>query len=153
MNWLKAAFRAAWENLKASGKRVGTFFAGCAHNATKRWWVLPLSAGATVAVALIHPMFAAGMVALVVNDPGAHPLWRAALDIAAVGLAAALITFLPILALPLAALPVADVMNRFIDLTIHHYKELEHEAQAASSSASQGQSRGPTVSLADGGQG
>jgi hypothetical protein len=139
IRWIKAAFRAAWEDVRDSTKRVAAFFGACTRNAFKRWWVLPLAAGATVAVAMVSPFFSAGLIALVVNDPEAHPLWRMLLDVGAVGAAVVLVMFVPLLAIPLAVLPIADVMNRWLDSVVRHYEELEREDNAAHAGLSAGQ--------------
>jgi len=99
---------------------------------------MPIAAGVTAGIALLSPFFAAGLVAIMVNDPGAHQLWRMLLDIVAVSAALALTAFVPILALPLGAIPIADLMNRWLDQIQRHYQELEHEAEAHGDSDRQG---------------
>lgn len=123
MRWLGAAARALWDGVRASCVRVATFFAKCVHNATKRQWTLPLSAGLTVAVVMLSPVFAATLIAIVVNDPEAHPLMKLLLDIAAITAAVSLVSLVPLLALPIAGLPIADLLNRWMDRVSFYYEE------------------------------
>lgn len=141
MNWIKAAFRAAGQFIKDSSSRVARFFAGCARNALKRWWVIPIAAGVTAAISLLSPMFAATLVAVVVNDPEGHQLWRMALDIGAVSGAVLLVSFVPILVFPIAMLPIADVMNRWVDAVIYHYRG-DYEAEESRHRRAKGKLRG-----------
>jgi hypothetical protein len=123
LNWLRAAFRAAWEGLKRTTKNVATFFVSCVRRATQRLWVLPLAVAAAVAIGMLAPFVGAGLVALVVNDPDAHPLIRGVLDGGAIALAVLLVMWAPVLGIGLAMLPLADLMNQWLDRVQFYYEE------------------------------
>jgi len=129
LNWLKAAFRAAWEGLKRMTKSVATFFVDCVRRATKRLWVLPLAVAAAVAIGMFAPFVGAGLTALVINDPDAHPFIRAILDSGAVAAAVLLVIWIPLLAIGLAMLPLADILNQWLD-RVQWYRDEDNGEEA-----------------------
>jgi hypothetical protein len=83
---------------------------------------------------MLSPIFAASLVAIVVNDAAAHPVVRMLLDVAAVSGAVTLVLLLPEMAAALALIPVGDLFNRFLDDVkdeVERIEEEEHVRQRA----------------------
>ena len=115
MRWVSAALVATYKGVTESARRVLDFLLSSTKNALKRPAVLPVAAGAAIGLAFVSPWFAAGLAAIMVNDPGAHPVIRMAWDILAIVAVMGLVALTPWAAIPLAVLPVADLINRWID--------------------------------------
>lgn len=131
MNWIKAAFQTLWEAVAGTAKRAALYFIECCRRATKRPLLVPVAGLAAVGITLLSPIFAASLVAILINDPLGHPLVRMGLDAAGVAVAIVLVLLVPWLGIPLAALPLADLSNRFIDQVKNKVKQMEAKEAVA----------------------
>lgn len=115
MRVVAAALVATYQGVIESARRVLDFLWSSTKNALKRPAVLPVAAAAATGLAFISPWFAAGLAAVMVNDPGAHPVIRMGWDVLAIAAVMCTVALTPWAAIPLAVLPVADLMNRWAD--------------------------------------
>lgn len=113
--WISESIRLVAGELAASASRMLAFFRGCTANALKRWWLYVPAAIVAAAMGILIPTLSSILLTVVVDDPTAHPVYRAVLDLAAASAAIALVMIVPWAAAFLIALPVADLLNRFVD--------------------------------------
>lgn len=113
--WISESIRLVAGELAASASRMLAFFRERTANALKRWWLYVPAAIAAAAMGILIPTLSSILLTVVVDDPTAHPVYRALLDFAAASAAIALVMLIPWAAAFLIALPVADLLNRFVD--------------------------------------